>query len=225
MSVTHIPPVQADEPAPTPRRTPVIDYVRPAIMMTLLLTVITGLIYPGIITGLAQLIFPYQANGSLHAVNGKVIGSDIIGQQWTSVKYFHGRPSATLNPSGTPSPYEADNTAASNLGPTNKQLIDGNGGTYKGVKNYAEQFRKENGLAPNTPLPSDIVTASGSGLDPDISPEAAFLQVARVAQARGMDQVAVHKLVEDHVQGRFLWIFGEPFVNVLDVNLALDGAK
>src|SRR5690348_11360737 len=132
MSVTQIPPVQADELAPTPRRTPVIDYVRPAIMMTLLLTVITGLIYPGIITGLAQVIFPYQANGSLHTVNGKVIGSDIIGQQWTSPKYFHGRPSATLSPGGTPSPYEADNTAASNIGPTNKQLIDGNGGSYKG---------------------------------------------------------------------------------------------
>jgi potassium-transporting ATPase KdpC subunit len=225
MSATPLPPAQAGEQAPSPRRTPVMDYVRPAIMMTLLLTIITGLIYPGIITGLAQLIFPYQANGSLVTVNGKVIGSDIIGQQWTSPKYFHGRPSATLNPSGTPSPYEADNTAASNIGPTNKQLIDGNGGTYQGVKNYADQFRKENGLAPNTPLPSDIVTASGSGLDPDISPEAAFLQVARVAQTRGMSETAVHKLVEDHIQGRFLWIFGEPYVNVLELNLALDGAK
>ncbi|WP_373324617.1 potassium-transporting ATPase subunit KdpC [Reticulibacter mediterranei] len=203
-----------------------MKYVRPAIMMTLLLTIITGLIYPGIVTVLAQVIFPYQANGSLHTVNGKIIGSDLIGQQWTSPKYFHGRPSVTVNPAtGTPEPYAADNSTASNIGPTNKQLIDGNGGAYKGVKNYADQFRKENGLAPNTPLPSDIVTASGSGLDPDISPEAAFLQVARVAKARGMSEATVHKLVEDHIQGRFLWIFGEPHVNVLDLNLALDGTK
>jgi potassium-transporting ATPase KdpC subunit len=161
-------------------------YVRPAIVITILLTVLTGLIYPGVVTVLAQLLFPYQANGSLHTVNGKVIGSDLIGQQWTLPKYFHGRPSATANPSGTPSPYEADNSAASNLGPTNKLLIDGNGGTYKGVKNYADQFRKENGLAPNAPIPVDMVTASASGLDPDISIEGALLQVNRIAQVRNM---------------------------------------
>ncbi|MBO0792061.1 MAG: potassium-transporting ATPase subunit KdpC [Ktedonobacteraceae bacterium] len=199
--------------------------LRPAIVITLLLTIVTGLIYPGIVTALAQVIFPYQANGSLHTVNGTVIGSDLIGQYWTSTKYFHGRPSATLNPSGTPQPYSADNSAASNLGPTNKQLIDGNGGTYQGVKNYADQFRKENGLAPNAPLPSDIVTASGSGLDPDISVEAALLQVNRIAQARGMNADAVKKIVEDHIQGRFLWIFGEPRVNVLALNLTLDGQQ
>jgi K+-transporting ATPase KdpC subunit len=159
MSATQLPPVQADEPIPSPRRNTVMAFVRPAIMMTLLLTIITGLIYPGIVTVLAQVIFPSQANGSLLTVNGKVVGSDLIGQQWTSPRYFHGRPSATVNPAtGTPEPYAADNSAASNLGPTNKQLINGNGGTYKGVKNYADQFRKENGLAPNTPLPSDIVT-------------------------------------------------------------------
>lgn len=226
MSVTQLPPTRADEPTSPPRRSLVMKYVRPAIMMTLLLTIITGLIYPGIVTVLAQVIFPYQANGSLHTINGKVIGSDLLGQQWTSPKYFHGRPSATVNPAtGTPEPYAADNSTASNIGPTNKQLIDGNGGSYKGVKNYADQFRKENGLAPNTPLPSDIVTASGSGLDPDISPEAAFLQVARVAKARGLSEAAVHKLVEDHIQGRLLWIFGEPHVNVLELNLALDGAR
>ncbi|MBO0784297.1 MAG: potassium-transporting ATPase subunit KdpC [Ktedonobacteraceae bacterium] len=202
-----------------------IKYVRPAIMLTLLLTITTGLVYPGIVTGLAQLIFPYQANGSLHTVDGKVIGSDLIGQYWTATKYFHGRPSATLNPGGTPQPYSADNSAASNLGPTNKQLIDGNGGTYQGVKNYADQFRKENGLAPNAPLPSDIVTASGSGLDPDISVEAALLQVNRIAQARGLNAGTVKQIVENHIQGRFLWIFGEPHVNVLDLNLALDGKK
>ncbi len=228
-------------------------YIRPAVMITLLLTVITGLIYPGIVTALAQLIFPYQANGSLHYVNGKLVGSDLIGQYWTSSKYFHGRPSATLNPSGTPSPYEADNSAASNLGPTNQQLLTGNGsevtvaagtpvpagatpvagkkntyyvpGTYLGVQNYVEQFRKENGLAPNTPVPVDMVTASGSGLDPDISVEGALLQVNRVARVRGLSPDVVQKLVMDHVHGRFLGIFGEPYVNVLEINLALDALK
>ena len=228
-------------------------YLRPAVVITLLLTVLTGLIYPGVITALAQLIFPYQANGSLHTVNGKVIGSDLIGQQWTSPKYLHGRPSATLNPNGTPSPYEADNTAASNLGPTSSQLINGNGsevtiaqgtpvpagatpvagkkdtyyvpGTYLGVKNYADQFRKENNLAPNAPVPVDMVTASGSGLDPDISIEGALLQVNRIARVRGMNPAAVQQIVNDHIHGRFLGIFGEPYVNVLEVNLALDGLK
>lgn len=204
----------------------VLKYSRPAIVMTLLLVIVTGLVYPGIVTGLAQLIFPYQANGSLHTVDGKTIGSDLIGQYWTSSKYFHGRPSATVNAgTGTPQPYSADNSAPSNLGPTNPQLLDGNGGTYKGVKNYAEQFRKENGLAPDVPLPADIVTASGSGLDPDISLEAARLQANRIAQARGVSLEAVNKLIMDHAQLPFLGIFGEPHVNVLDLNLALDGKK
>lgn len=228
-------------------------YIRPAVVLTLLLTVLTGLIYPGVVTVLAQLIFPYQANGSLHYVNGKLVGSDLIGQYWTSSKYFHGRPSATLNPNGTPSPYEADNSAASNLGPTNGQLINGNGsevtitaatpvpagatpvagkkntyyvpGTYLGVQNYVDQFRKENGLAPNTPVPVDMVTASGSGLDPDISIEGALLQVNRVARARGLSPDVVQKVVMDNVHGRFLGIFGEPYVNVLEINLALDTLK
>jgi len=228
-------------------------YVRPAVVLTVLLTILTGIIYPGIITALAQLIFPYQANGSLHYVNGKLVGSDLIGQEWTKAWYFHGRPSATSNPStGAPEPYAADNTTASNLGPTSKQLIDGNGsqvtigngtpvpagaipvagkphtyyvGTYLGVKNYAEQFRKENGLAPNVSVPADMVTASGSGLDPDISIEGALLQVNRVARERHLSSEVVRQLVMNHVQGRFLGIFGEPFVNVLDINLALDALK
>jgi potassium-transporting ATPase KdpC subunit len=254
MSVIQTPPVETEEPAPTPRRrNPVVAYIRPAIVMTVLFTIILGLIYPGIVTGIAQLVFPSQANGSLVTVNGKTVGSQLIGEEWTSVKYFHGRPSATLNPSGTPSPYEADNSGASNLGPTNQKLLTGNGsqvtiapgtpvpanatpvpgkkntynipGTYQGVQNYAQQFRQENNLAPNTPLPSDIVTASGSGLDPDISVEAALLQVNRVARARGMSPSAVQQLVNNHIQGRFLWIFGEPYINVLDLNLALDGQK
>lgn len=227
--------------------------LRPAIVITLLLTVLTGLIYPGIVTALAQLIFPYQANGSLHMVNGRVIGSDLIGQQWTSPRYFHGRPSATLSPSGVPQPYAANNSSASNLGPTNAHLITGNSsqvtigpgtpipvgatpvagkkdtynipGTYAGVQNYVEQFRQENGLAPNTPVPVDMVTASGSGLDPDISVEGALLQADRVARVRGLSSDAVHKLVMDHVHGRTLFIFGEPYINVLELNLALDGLK
>jgi K+-transporting ATPase ATPase C chain len=200
------------------------------------------------------LIFPYQANGSLHYVNGKLVGSDLIGQEWTEAWYFHGRPSATFNPStSAPEPYAADNTTASNLGPTSKQLIDGNGsqvtigngtpvpagaipvagkphtyyvGTYLGVKNYVEQFRADNCLASNIRVPADMVTASGSGLDPDISVEGALLQVDRVARARGITNpgIVLH-LVMNHVQGRFLGIFGEPFVNVLDINLALDGMK
>jgi potassium-transporting ATPase KdpC subunit len=229
-------------------------YLRPAVVLTVLLTVLTGIIYPGVITGLAQLFFNYQANGSLHYVNGKLVGSDLIGQEWTSIKYFHGRPSATANAStSAPEPYAADNSTASNLGPTSAQLINGNGteqtiakgtpvpagatpvagkpntyyvpGTYLGVKNYAEQFRKENGLAPNAPVPADMVTASGSGLDPDISIEGALLQVNRVAGARHLSQDTVHQLVENHIQGRFLGIFGEPYVNVLDINLALDALR
>ncbi len=191
-------------------------YVRPAIVMTLLLTVLTGLIYPGIVTALAQIIFPYQANGSLHTVNGKVIGSDLIGQYWTSPRYFHGRPSATINPAtGTPEPYAADNSAASNLGPTNKNLI-------ASVQQRVQQLQKEN---PGVPVPADLVTSSGSGLDPDITPAAAYFQVPRVARERGLSQEAVRQLIDQNTQGRFLFIFGEPHVNVLQLNLALDQLK
>lgn len=253
MNTTQDAPTEAPTPA-APRRRTLWTHLRPAIVITVLFTILTGLIYPGVVTALAQLIFPYQANGSLLMINGKTIGSDIIGQYWTSAKYFHGRPSATLSAStGSPAPYSADNSSASNLGPTNAQLINGNGsqvtiakgtpvpanatpvagqantyyipGTYLGVKNYADQFRKENGLAPNTQLPSDIVTASGSGLDPDISVEATLLQVNRIATARGLSADTVRQLVNSHIQGRFLGIFGEPYINVLELNLALDGQK
>lgn len=192
--------------------------LRPAIVLTVLFIIVTGLIYPGIVTGLAQLIFPYQANGSLHYSNGKLVGSDIIGQYWTSARYFHGRPSATLAPSGTPSPYEADNSSASNLGPTSATLI-------KSVKDREAQLRKENPNAPAGPVPVDLVTASGSGLDPDISIAAALYQVPRVANERGLSQDKVRQLVMDNSQGKFLGIFGEPRVNVLNLNLALDNAK
>jgi len=229
-------------------------YIRPAVVITVLLTILTGLIYPGVVTVLAQLIFPYQANGSLHYVNGKLVGSDLIGQYWTSSKYFHGRPSVTISAAtGSHEPYAADNSSASNLGPTNGALINGNGsevtiaagtpvpagatpvagkkdtyyvpGTYLGVQTYVDQFRKENGLAPNTPVPVDMVTSSGSGLDPDISIEGALLQVNRVAHARGLSPDVVQKVVMDNVHGRFLGIFGEPYVNVLEINLALDALK
>ena len=196
-----------------------IKHIRPAIMLTILFVIVTGIIYPGIVTAIAQVVFPHQANGSLVYSNGKPIGSELIGQYWTSPTYFHGRPSATSNPSnGQSSPYEADNSTASNLGSTNAKLI-GN------VTNYADQFRKDNDLSPNTPLPSDIVTTSASGLDPDISPEAAYLQAPRVARIRHLDVNRVKQLVTDHIGGRFLGIFGEPHVNVLDLNLALDQLK
>src|SRR5579862_4028822 len=148
MSTTQIPPTEAKEPAPAPRPVTVMAYLRPAIVMTLLFTIITGLIYPGIVTALAQVIFPYQANGSLMTVNGKVVGSDLIGQYWTSPKYFHGRPSATANPgTGAPSPYEADNSSASNLGPTNSSLINGNGTTVT--------------IGQGTPVPSNGTPVAG----------------------------------------------------------------
>ena len=195
------------------------NYLRPAVVITLLLTVLTGLIYPGIVTALAQLIFPYQANGSLHSVNGKLVGSDLIGQYWTSSKYFHGRPSVTVNPStGTPEPYAADNSTASNLGPTNSALI-------QTVQKRVAELKKENPNAPPGPVPVDLVTSSGSGLDPAISIAGALYQVPRVAQARGLSQDKVKQLVMNNVTGRFLGIFGEPFVNVLDLNLALDALK
>ncbi|HZO70677.1 MAG TPA: potassium-transporting ATPase subunit KdpC [Ktedonobacteraceae bacterium] len=193
-------------------------YLRPAVMLTLLLTILTGIIYPGVVTGLAQLLFPYQANGSLHKVNGQIVGSDLIGQYWTLPKYFHGRPSATVNLNGTPSPYEADNSSASNLGPTNATLI-------KSVQQRVADLKKENPNAPAGPVPVDLVTTSGSGLDPDISVAGALYQVPRIAQVRGISQSAVQQLVMAHVQGRFLGIFGEPYVNVLDLNLALDALK
>ncbi len=194
-------------------------YIRPAVVITLLLTVLTGLIYPGIVTALAQLIFPYQANGSLHSVNGKLVGSDLIGQYWTSLRYFHGRPSVTVNPStGTPEPYAADNSTASNLGPTNSALI-------QKVQKRVAELKKENPNAPPGPVPVDLVTSSGSGLDPDISIAGALYQVPRVAQARGLSQDKVKQLVMNNVTGRFLGIFGEPFVNVLGLNLALDALK
>jgi K+-transporting ATPase ATPase C chain len=202
-----------------PARRAILRLIRPAIVMTLALTIITGLIYPGVITGLAQLFFPSQANGSILYVNGKPIGSALIGQYWTQPNYFHGRPSATNNPQGTPAPYSADNSGASNLGPTNQTLITT-------VQQRIADLKKENPDVPaGTPIPADLVTASGSGLDPDISVAAAYYQIPRVAKARGMTQEALRNIVDAHVTGRFLGVFGEPRINVLELNLALDGAQ
>jgi potassium-transporting ATPase KdpC subunit len=188
----------------------------PAIVLTLIFAAVTGLVYPGIVTGLAQLIFPNQANGSLRTVDGQVIGSDLIGQYWTSARYFHGRPSATLSDDGSKAqPYNAENSAGSNLGPTNATLI-------KTVQQRTADLQKEN---PGVPVPVDLVTASASGLDPDITPAGAYFQVPRIARERGLSQDTVRQLVDNNISGRFLGIFGEPYVNVLDLNIALDALK
>jgi K+-transporting ATPase ATPase C chain len=218
-TVTAVNTEQTEQEEREPARRAILRLIRPAIVMTLALTIITGLIYPGIITGLGQLFFPSQANGSLLYVNGKPVASSLIGQYWTQAQYFHGRPSATNNPQGTPAPYSADNSGASNLGPTNQTLITT-------VQQRIDDLKKENPDVPaGTPIPADLVTSSGSGLDPDISVAAAYYQIPRVAKERGMTQEAVRSLVDSHVTGRFLGIFGEPRINVLELNLALDGVQ
>jgi potassium-transporting ATPase KdpC subunit len=195
----------------------IIRQLRPAILLTLLLTLIVGILYPLVTTGAAQALFPSQANGSLVYQNGKPVASRLIGQYWTQPQYFHGRPSATVNPQGTPAPYQADNSGGSNLGPTNANVT-------KTVQQRIDDLKKDNPDVPaGTPIPVDLVTTSASGLDPDISVAAAYYQIPRIAKARGLSQDAVRQVVDDHVTGRFLGLFGEPRVNVLDLNLALDG--
>jgi K+-transporting ATPase ATPase C chain len=192
--------------------------IRPAIVMIIGMTVITGLAYPLAMTGIAQLIFPHQANGSLIVRDGKVIGSELIGQNFTADNYFHGRPSATTDtdPNDStktvPAPYNAANSGGSNLGPTSKTLVDR-------VKDDAAKLAAEN---PNTPIPVDLVTTSASGLDPDITPAAALFQVPRVAKARGLPEDVVRGVVVAQTTGRLAGIIGEPHVNVLQLNLALD---
>jgi K+-transporting ATPase ATPase C chain len=196
-----------------------LQQIRPAIIMTVVMTVITGVIYPLGMTGIAQLIFPDQANGSLlKRDDGTVIGSGLIGQNFTEDKYFHGRPSATTDadpndPTKTvPAPYNAASSAGSNLGPTSQALVDR-------VKDDAEKLKGEN---PAAPIPIDLVTTSASGLDPDITPAAAEFQVPRVAKARNLPQDRVRALVAETTQERVLGVLGEKRVNVLKLNLALD---
>ncbi len=194
--------------------------IRPAIVFIVALTLITGLGYPLAMTGIAGLLFPDQAAGSLIERDGKVVGSALIGQAFASDGYFHGRPSATTAPDPAdstktvPAPYNAANSGGSNLGPTNKALIER-------VQGDVDKLKGENASAP---VPIDLVTTSGSGLDPHISPEAAFFQVPRVAKARKMPEERIRRLVSEHVEGRTLGLLGEPEVNVLALNLALDRA-
>ena len=195
--------------------------IRPAIVFIIALTVITGLIYPLAMTGIAEVIFPDQAKGSFIERDGKVVGSALIGQSFVSDKYFHGRPSAITGPDPkdpsktVPTPYDASNSMAANLGPTSKALNDRIAGDIAKLK-------AEN---PNAPVPADLVTTSASGLDPDISPEAALFQVPRVAKARNMPEDRLRELVNAEISGRLLGIIGEPHVNVLALNLALDARQ
>ena len=187
-----------------------LAHIRAAVVSLLALTVITGVVYPLIVTGIAQVVFPSQANGSLIMNDGKVIGSALIGQPFDDPKYFWGRPSAT-----TPFPDNAASSSGSNLSPTNPDLV-------KAVQARVDALRAAD-PGNTAPVPVDLVTASGSGLDPDISPAAALYQVTRVARARKLDPQAVRQLVDRYTQGRSLGVLGEPRVNVLELNLALDG--
>jgi K+-transporting ATPase ATPase C chain len=200
--------------------TVMLQQIRPAIVLVIALTVITGLAYPLAMTGIAGILFPNQAQGSLIERDGKVVGSALIGQEFTSEGYFHGRPSATTAPDPqdstktVPAPYNAANSGGSNLGPTNKALVER-------VQGDLEKLKEEN---PSAQVPTDLVTTSGSGLDPHISPEAALFQVPRIAKARNLPEDRVRQLVQEYTQGRFLGLLGEQRVNVLELNLALDRA-
>lgn len=195
-----------------------LTQLRPALVLIVLLTLLTGLGYPLAITGIAEVLFPRQAQGSLVEKDGKVVGSALIAQAFTSDKYFHPRPSATVAPDPkdatktVPAPFNAQNSGASNYGPSSKAMIDR-------IKGDADKLKAEN---PGTPVPQDLVTTSASGLDPDISPEAAAFQVPRVAKARNLSPDKVRALVEAHTERRELGLFGEPRVNVLELNMALD---
>ena len=195
-----------------------LSELRPAIVLVAAFTLITGLAYPLAMTGLAQVLFPHQSNGSLIERDGKVIGSALIGQPFNSDRYFHGRPSATTQPDPNDpaktveAPYNAANSAGSNLGPTNKALIER-------VQGDVDKLKAENGSAR---VPIDLVTATGSGLDPHITPEAALFQVPRIAKARNLSEDRLRQLVGQHIEERLLGLLGEPRVNVVALNMALD---
>ena len=195
--------------------------IRPAIVILVALALITGLAYPLAMTGIAQVLFPRQSNGSLIEQNGKIVGSALIGQQFSGAGYFHGRPSATTAPDPNDAtktveaPYNAANSVGSNLGPTNKALVER-------VKADVEKLKAEN---PKSTIPIDMVTTSGGGLDPHITPEAAIFQAPRVAKARGLPEARVLQLIGEHIDGRVLGFIGEPRTNVLALNMALDRAK
>jgi K+-transporting ATPase ATPase C chain len=195
-----------------------LNQIRPAIMMLVAMTVITGLAYPLAMTGIAETVFPHQANGSLIEKDGKVIGSSLIGQNFVGETYFHGRPSATTDTDPADStktiaaPYNAQNSGGSNAGPTSKALMDR-------VKGDTDKLSVEN---PSSPVPVDLVTTSASGLDPDITPASALFQVPRVAKARKLPEARVLQLVTEHTEGRLFGVIGESHVNVLGLNLALD---
>jgi potassium-transporting ATPase KdpC subunit len=192
--------------------------IRPAIVILVALTLVTGLAYPLAMTGIAQVLFPYQAQGSLIERNGTVVGSELIGQVFESDKYFHGRPSATTAPDPNdstktvPAPYNAANSGGSNLGPSNKALIDR-------VQGDIDKLKAEN---PSAAVPADLVTTSASGLDPHISPDAALFQVPRIAKVRNLPEDRVRQLVAEHTETRLFGLLGEPRVNVLLLNIALD---
>jgi potassium-transporting ATPase KdpC subunit len=189
-----------------------IKQIGTSVRITIVSVILLGLIYPIAMTGIAQVIFPRQANGSLVQRDGKVVGSDIIGQLWTKPQYFHGRPSAAGK-----NGYDPTSTGGTNYGPSSKKLIDSTKATIAALK-------KENPNA-TVPIPMDLVTSSGSGIDPDISPEAAYYQAPRVAAARRIDVKTVDGLIAQHIQGRTFGILGEPRVNVLELNLALDALR
>jgi K+-transporting ATPase ATPase C chain len=189
-----------------------LQHLKTSALLVVVMALLTGFAFPLVITGLARIVFPRQAAGSLISQGGRVVGSDLIGQSFSSPRYFHARPSAAGNG------YDASASGGTNLGPTSARLI-------RDVQQLAAAYRRENGLAASAPLPADAVTRSASGLDPHISPASAECQVSRVAWARGMSEAEVRRLVQAHTEGRQLGILGEPRVNVLRLNLALDGVQ